>query len=79
MDGDEAGFGAAELDLLSLFNAAGVDGITEEIVSEATLLFGLGGAEVIAEDGVFLDQDGVGGLGQYRVGEASVLLTSPAV
>ncbi|MGQ7788990.1 choice-of-anchor G family protein, partial [Nesterenkonia sp. K-15-9-6] len=25
------------------------------------------------------DQDGVGGLGQYRVGEASVLLTSPAV
>ncbi|WP_344684488.1 hypothetical protein, partial [Actinocorallia glomerata] len=79
LDGDEAGFGAAELDLLSLFNAAGVDGITDEIVSEATLLFGLGGAEVIAEDGVFLDQDGVGGLGQYRAGEASVLLTSPAV
>ncbi|WP_460691229.1 hypothetical protein, partial [Nesterenkonia suensis] len=79
LDGDDAGFGAAELDLLSLFSAAGVDGITEDIVSEATLLFGLGGAEVIAEDGEFLDQDGVGGLGQYRVGEASVLFASPAI
>ncbi|MFD5822217.1 hypothetical protein ACFWFN_07810, partial [Nesterenkonia xinjiangensis] len=79
LDGDDAGFGAAEIDLLSLFSAAGVDDITEDIVSEATLLFGAGGAEVIAEDGEFLDQDGVGGLGQYRVGEASVLFASPAI
>ncbi|WP_158217729.1 choice-of-anchor G family protein [Nesterenkonia sp. F] len=79
LDGADADFGAAEVDLLSLFSEAGVDSVTEDLISEATLRLGAGGAEVIAEDGQFLDQDGVGGAGQYRVGEATALVTSPQV
>ncbi|WP_460463592.1 choice-of-anchor G family protein, partial [Arthrobacter pigmenti] len=79
LDGAEGNFGAARLDLLSLFQEAGVDGLTDLAVDEATMLLGVGGAEVIAQDGQFLDPDGVGGPGQYRVAEASVLLSSPVI
>ncbi|MFC7403948.1 choice-of-anchor G family protein, partial [Georgenia alba] len=79
LDGADADFGAAEVDLLTLFNELGVDGGTDLLVDEATLLLGAGGAEVVAESGEFIDQDGVGGAGQYRVAEASLLLHSPAI
>lgn len=79
LDGDDADFGAAEIDLLSLLETSGADGITDLLVDEASLYLGAGGAEVIAEDGEFLDPDGVGGLGQYRAGEASIVMQSPAV
>ena len=79
LDGENADFGAAEIDLLSLFTELGVDGVTDLLVDEATLLLGAGGAEVVAENGEFLDPDGVGGDGQYRVGEATLLAHSPVV
>ena len=79
LDGSEADFGAAHIDLLSLMELSGASGVTDLIVDEASLYLGAGGAEVIAEDGEFLDQDGVGGPGQYRAGEASMVLQSPAV
>ncbi|WP_203338237.1 choice-of-anchor G family protein [Nocardioides limicola] len=79
LDGAEAGFGAAEVDLLSLFRLIGADGFTDLLVDQALLRLGAGGAEVIAENGEFLDPDGVGGPGRYRVVEASLLLGSPAI
>jgi hypothetical protein len=79
LDGDDAGFGAAEIDLLTLFDELGVNTLTDLIVDEALLRLGAGGAHVIAEDGEFLDQDGVGGAGQYRVAEASAFVHSPLV
>ncbi|WP_166851360.1 choice-of-anchor G family protein [Isoptericola sp. BMS4] len=79
LDGDDADFGAAEIDLLSLFDEAGVNTLTDEIVDQALLRLGAGGAEVIAENGEFLDPDGVGGAGQYRVAEASAFVHSPLI
>ena len=79
LDGSEADFGAAHIDMLSLLEHSGVSGVTDLLVDEASLYLGAGGAQVIAEDGEFLDQDGVGGPGQYRAGEASIVLQSPAV
>lgn len=79
LDGADSDFGTAKLDLLSLFRATGVDGLTDEIVSKAELTAGVGGAHVQAVDGEFQDPDGVGGDGQYRVAEANLEVVSPVV
>jgi hypothetical protein len=79
LDGDNADFGTAEIDLLSLFEAAGVDGATGLAVDQADFSFGLGGAWAQAIDGVLQDPDGVGGLGQYRVGDAKLVIHSPVI
>ncbi|MBM9463647.1 choice-of-anchor G family protein, partial [Aeromicrobium sp. YIM 150415] len=79
LDGADADFGSASLDLLFLFNELGIDGVTDLLIDDARLILGAGGAEVIAEDGQFLDPDEVGGPGQYRAAEATLLLSSPAV
>ncbi|MER7798195.1 choice-of-anchor G family protein [Microbacterium sp. NPDC096154] len=79
LDGSNADFGTATIDLLSLFEAAGVAGVTDLALDQADLLLGAGGAHVQAIDGVFQDPDGVGGLGQYRVAEASLLLHSQLI
>jgi hypothetical protein len=79
LDGEDGDFGAAEINLLSLFDTAGVESLTESVIDQATLRVGAGGAHVVTEDGVFVDQDGVGGPGQYRVGEVSALAHSPLI
>ncbi len=79
LDGADGDFGAARINLLSLFERLGLSGATDLLIDEATLLAGAGGAQVIAENGEFLDPDGFGGQGQYRVAEASLLLHSPTI
>lgn len=71
-------FAPATVDLLALMRKGGAD-LSGSLVDEATLRFGLGGSELIAEDGEFLDPDGVGGPGQYRVGQADLDLHSPKI
>ncbi|MGO2111812.1 MAG: choice-of-anchor G family protein, partial [Pseudoclavibacter sp.] len=79
LDGTDGDFGTASLDMLSLFDAAGVDSITDQMIDEAELNFGLGGAWVQSIDGIFQDPDLVGELGQYRAGALSFDLHSPAI
>ncbi|MFF3026037.1 hypothetical protein [Microbacterium sp. NPDC057944] len=79
LDGQNADFGTADIDLLSLFSAAGVDGITDLAIDQADFSFGLGGAWAQAIDGVIQNPDGVGGLGQYRVGDAKIVIHSPVI
>ena len=79
IDGADADFGTADIDLLSLFSAAGVDGVTDLAIDRADFSFGLGGAWAQAIDGVLQDPDGVGGLGQYRVGDAKIVIHSPVI
>ena len=79
LDGAKGDFGAARINLLALFKKLGLDGLTNLALSQADVLLGAGGAEVTAKDGKFLDPDGVGGAGQYRVAEASLLVKSPVV
>ncbi|MFD6142420.1 choice-of-anchor G family protein, partial [Promicromonospora sp. NPDC060271] len=80
LDGAEDSFGTASIDVLSLAELVGVDGITDAVVDELTIELGALGAEVIAEDGVILDPDGgVTGPGQYRLGDGTLRLHSPVV
>ena len=79
LDGAKGDFGAARINLLALFKKLGLDGLTNLALSQADVLLGAGGAEVTAKDGKFLDPDGVGGAGQYRVAEASLLVKSLVV
>lgn len=79
LDGETDDFGKATVDVLSVARLLGVDGLTDEIVDQLLLEAGAGAAEVKAEDGVILDQDGVGGLGQYRVADLDLSLHSPVV
>ncbi|GHH72274.1 choice-of-anchor G family protein [Promicromonospora soli] len=79
LDGETEDFGKASVDVLSAARLLGVDGLTDQIVDQLLLELGAGAAEVTAEDGVILDQDGVGGLGQYRVGDADLVLHSPVI
>ncbi|MFD2797324.1 choice-of-anchor G family protein [Promicromonospora vindobonensis] len=79
LDGETEDFGKASVDVLSIARLLGVDGLTDEIVDELLLEVGAGAAEVRAEDGVILDQDGVGGLGQYRVADLDLSLHSPVI
>lgn len=79
LDGADGDFGTAQVDLLSLFSAAGVDGLTDVAIDQADFSFGLGGAWVEAIDGEFQDPDGVGGAGQYRVADAKIIVHSPVI
>ncbi|GAB3598321.1 hypothetical protein [Microbacterium tumbae] len=79
LEGADAEFGTAQIDLLSLFEAAGVDGITDLAIDQADFSFGLGGAWAEAIDGIIQDPDTVGGLGQYRVGDAKIEIHSPVI
>lgn len=79
LDTAQGDFGSASIDLLSLFEASGVDGATDLAVDRADFAFGLGGAWVEAIEGEFQDPDGIGGLGQYRAADAKLVIHSPAV
>jgi LPXTG-motif cell wall-anchored protein len=79
LDGETEDFGKASVDVLSVARLLGVDGLTDEIVDQLLLEVGAGAAEVKAENGVILDQDGVGGLGQYRVADLDLFLHSPVI
>lgn len=79
LDGETEDFGKASVDVLSAARLLGVDGLTDQIVDQLLLEAGAGAAEVKAEDGVILDQDGVGGLGQYRVADLDLFLHSPVI
>ncbi|WP_454851755.1 choice-of-anchor G family protein [Promicromonospora soli] len=79
LDGETEDFGKATVDVLSVARLLGVDGLTDQIVDQLLLEAGAGAAEVKAEDGVILDQDGVGGLGQYRVADLDLSLHSPVI
>ncbi|MEU4364332.1 choice-of-anchor G family protein [Promicromonospora sp. NPDC023987] len=79
LDGKTEDFGKASVDVLSVARLLGVDSLTDEIVDQLLLEVGAGAAEVRAEDGVILDQDGVGGLGQYRVADLDLFLHSPVI
>lgn len=79
LDGKTEDFGKASIDVLSAARLLGVDGLTDQIVDQLLLEVGAGAAEVKAEDGVILDQDGVGGLGQYRVADLDLFLHSPVI
>jgi LPXTG-motif cell wall-anchored protein len=79
LDGQTEDFGKASVDVLSVARLLGVDSLTDEIVDQLLLEVGAGAAEVRAEDGVILDQDGVGGLGQYRVADLDLSLHSPVI
>jgi LPXTG-motif cell wall-anchored protein len=79
LDGETADFGKASVDVLSVARLLGVDGLTDKIVDQLHLEAGAGAAEVKAEGGVILDQDGVGGLGQYRVGDLDLSMHSPVI
>lgn len=79
LDGETEDFGKASVDVLSVARLLGVDGLTDQIVDQLLLEAGAGAAEVKAEDGVILDQDGVGGLGQYRVADLDLFLHSPVI
>lgn len=79
LDGKDSDFGTASVDLLSLVDATGKSDVTDGLIDQADLNFGLGGAWVEAVDGELQDPDGVGGYGQYRVGDAKLNLHSPAI
>lgn len=79
LDGATEDFGKASVDVLSVARLLGVDGLTDQVADQLLLEVGAGAAEVTAEDGVILDQDGVGGLGQYRVGDADLFLHSQVI
>jgi LPXTG-motif cell wall-anchored protein len=79
LDGETEDFGKASVDVLSVARLLGVDGLTDQIVDQLLLEVGAGAAEVKAENGVILDQDGVGGLGQYRVADLDLFLHSPVI
>ena len=79
LDRANGGFTPVDIDLLALFRKAGVSGLTNLLVDQARLRLGIGGAEVRAENGVFVDLDGVGGPGRYRVAQADLDLGSPVV
>ncbi|TNM50224.1 choice-of-anchor G family protein, partial [Nocardioides albidus] len=79
LDRADGGFTPVDIDLLALFRKLGVSGLTDLLVDQARLRFGIGGAEVKAENAVFVDLDGVGGPGRYRVGQADLDLGSPVV
>lgn len=74
---DGSTFDPAEIDLLALFRRSGVD--PAGFVDQATLRLGALASEVVVEGGTFLDPDGVGGPGRYRVGQADLLLHSPSI
>ncbi|WP_156761749.1 choice-of-anchor G family protein, partial [Microbacterium karelineae] len=75
----DADFGNATIDLLSLFDAAGIDGITDQMIDVASIEVGVAGAWEQAIDGVIQDPDGVGGLGQYRLADMLLQVHSPAI
>lgn len=79
LDGETEDFGKASVDVLSVARLLGVDGLTDQIVDQLLLEAGAAAAEAKAEDGVILDQDGVGGLGQYRVADLDLFLHSPVI
>lgn len=79
LDGESEDFGKASVDVLSVARLLGVDGLTDQIVDQLLLEAGAGAAEVKAENGVILDQDGVGGLGQYRVADLDLFMHSPVI
>jgi LPXTG-motif cell wall-anchored protein len=79
LDGQTEDFGKASVDVLSVARLLGIDGLTDKIVDQLLLETGAAAAEVKAEDGVILDQDGVGGLGQYRVADLDLFLHSPVI
>ncbi|MFC8943248.1 choice-of-anchor G family protein, partial [Streptomyces griseoincarnatus] len=79
LDGATEDFGKATVDVLSAARLLGVDGLTDQIVDQLLLEAGAGAAEAKAENGVILDQDGVGGLGQYRVGDLDLSMHSPVI
>ncbi|GGO86324.1 hypothetical protein GCM10011584_08360 [Nocardioides phosphati] len=79
LDRADGGFAPVTVDLLSVLKKVGVSGLTDSLVNKADLRLGIGGAEVIAKGGDFLDPDGVGGPGRYRVGQADLDLGSPVV
>lgn len=77
-DRADGGFAPASVDLLAYLKKGGTD-LSDALVDEATLRLGIGGSEVITRDGQVIDQDGVGGLGRYRLGQADLELGSPKV
>ncbi|MBP2380993.1 hypothetical protein JOF43_000950 [Brachybacterium sacelli] len=79
LDGTDSDFGTARVDLLSIAKASGADTVTDQMVDQADLSFGLGGAWVESVNGEFQDPDAVGEMGQYRVGDMKLELHSPAV
>ncbi|WP_423462417.1 choice-of-anchor G family protein [Promicromonospora sp. MS192] len=79
LDGATEDFGKASVDVLSVARLLGVDGLTDQIVDQLLLEAGAGAAEVKAENGEILDQDGVGGPGQYRVADLDLFLHSPVI
>jgi len=79
LSGDDASFGAATVDLLTLARTGGVEDLTNLAVDQLELKLGAFGSEVVVEDGKILDPDAAGGPGQYRVGEAALLVRSPIV
>ncbi|APX33681.1 hypothetical protein BH708_14240 [Brachybacterium sp. P6-10-X1] len=79
LDGTDGEFGTARIDLLSIAKASGADTITDQMIDQADLSFGLGGAWVESVNGEFQDPDAVGEMGQYRVGDMKLELHSPAV
>ncbi|WP_165362791.1 choice-of-anchor G family protein [Promicromonospora panici] len=79
LDGETEDFGKATVDVLSAARLLGVDGLTDQIVDQLLLEAGAAAAEAKAEDGVILDQDGVGGFGQYRVADLDLSMHSPVI
>ncbi|MDO7867214.1 choice-of-anchor G family protein [Nocardioides jiangxiensis] len=79
LDRTDGGFSPVTVDLLSVLRKAGVSGLTNSLVSRADFELGIGGAELTARNGRFLDPDGVGGAGRYRVAQADLDLGSPAI
>ena len=79
LDGTDNDFGTARINLLSIAEASGADAVTDQMVDQADLTFGLGGAWVESVNGEFQDPDAVGEMGQYRVGDMKLELHSPAV
>lgn len=77
-DSADGGFAPASVDLLAYLKKGGAD-LSDALVDEATLRLGVGGSEVITRDGRVIDQDGVGGLGRYRLGQADLELGSPQI
>ncbi|MDO7867686.1 choice-of-anchor G family protein [Nocardioides jiangxiensis] len=78
LDSAEGGFAPATVDLLAAMRKGGAD-LSDSLVDQALLRLGIGGSQVVAHDGVILDQDGVGGPGRYRVGQADLELHSPKI
>ncbi|SDS78581.1 choice-of-anchor G family protein [Microlunatus soli] len=79
LSGDDASFAPATVDLLKLADKAGENAITNAAIDQLELQLGAFGSEVTAENGTISDPDGVGGAGQYRIGQADLLVQSPAI